>query len=77
MGNLIYRLLDKAYNRATDFFSDVGDVCFDIVTDIGSVIFAIVIYGTLPIWIVPYKIVKTNKERRFNDEDLHSRQDNG
>lgn len=23
------------------------------------------------------KIVKTNKERRFNDEDLHSRQDNG
>lgn len=77
MGNLIYRLLDKAYNRTTDFLSDVGDVCFGIATDIGAVIFAIVIYGTLPIWIVPYKIVKTNKERQVNDEDLHSRKDNG
>ena len=67
MGNLIYTLLDKAYNRATDFLSDVSDVCFEIVTDIGAVIFAIVIYGTLPIWIIPYKIVKTNKERRSDE----------
>lgn len=55
---LIYRLFDEAYKRIIDFLSDVGDVCFDIVTDIGALIFAVVIYGTFPLWVVPYKIRK-------------------
>lgn len=62
MGKSIYRLLDEAYKRITDFSSDVGDVCFDIVTDIGAFILAIVIYGTFPLWVIPYKIARKRKK---------------
>jgi thiaminase len=75
------RVFDEAYNRVQNFFGDISnevatpfcEFVRDFLKDFASLIFAIIIYGTLPIWVVPYKIAKkrekpTHKENKVYKE---------
>lgn len=64
------KVFDEAYNRVQSFFKDVSneaatpfcEFVWELLKDLASLIFAIIIYGTLPIWVIPYKIAKKRKK---------------
>lgn len=66
------KVFDEAYNRVQNFFEDVSnevatpfcEFVWEFFKDLASLIFAIIIYGTLPIWVIPYKIAKKRKEHK-------------
>ena len=71
MGKSIYRLLDEAYNRAKDCLEPLNEVLSEVAETMAALIFAIFIYGTLPIWVIPYKIAKKRKKPKPEENKVY------
>lgn len=65
------RVFDEAYNRVQGFFENVSESTVLFVCDIGAMLFAILIYGTLPIWVIPYKIAKKRKKHKSEENKAY------
>ncbi len=56
---------DSAYQFISDMWSEISDA----VEELGAFLIAIVLVITFPVWVIPYKLVKINKERRSENEN--------
>lgn len=73
------KVFDEAYNRVQNFFESISDevatpfceFVWDSLKDLASLIFAIIIYGTLPIWVIPYKIAKKRKKSTHEENKIY------
>lgn len=73
------KVFDEAYNRVQNFLESISDevatpfceFVWDFLKDFASLIFAIIIYVTLPIWVVPYKIAKKRKKPTHEENKIY------
>ncbi len=54
-------LLDRAYKNTKECLKTFIDISKELGKFILNTLIAIIIYGTLPIWILPYLIIKKKK----------------
>ena len=65
------KVFDEAYERVQDFFENVSESAVLFVCELGAFLFAIIIYSTLPIWVVPYKIAKKRKKSTHEENNIY------
>ena len=73
------KVFNEAYNRVQGFFEDISnevatpfcEFVWGFLKDLASLIFAIIIYGTLPIWVIPYKIAKKRKKPKPEEKTIY------
>lgn len=56
-------LLDYVYENVKDSANNVLDMVDSLGEFVLNVLIGIVVYGTLPLWLIPYLIIKKRKEK--------------
>lgn len=59
------KYLDYFYKLITEFLTDLGQVLYEVITDVISWTLIILIIGTFPIWLPIYLIIKKKKEGKL------------
>ena len=60
------KTLDYAYGTAKEFCEEFVEMAMELGKFILHTLLAILIYGTIPLWIIPYLIIKKRKDE-LND----------
>lgn len=61
----------NAFDYACENVKEICEETVEMAMELGkfvlSILFAILIYGTIPLWIFPYLIIKNRKKVKQND----------
>ena len=60
------KTLDYAYETAKEFYEEFVEMAMELGKFILNILLAILIYGTIPLWVIPYLIIKKRKDE-LND----------
>lgn len=55
-------VFDYAYENVKEFAEDATETLIEFVSFIANVLLCIIVYGTFPIWVVPYLIWKRKED---------------
>lgn len=60
------KTLDCAYETAKEFYEEFVEMAMELGKFILNILLTILIYGTIPLWVIPYLIIKKRKDE-LND----------
>ena len=63
-------LLDYVYENVKDSANNFLDMVETLGEFVAEWVIAIIVYGTLPLWLIPYLIIKKRKEKGEKNENI-------